>query len=195
MDSDMRRNYPDIWGKYSYEEVLYLDCRGVGDPARDKTLRDHIGTNPLNLEHMAKSQEWKIMYEEAHRLIGQKLTSKKTEKVLVASFCKSGRHRSVATDYVLATMCEEVENITVSLENLSEGTYWSKTCRGECDSCKLATEEAEKTYLKAMKKYEEQWREMPSWGVKTSSEASQPSDGPTRRVEVTHERSRGRSSS
>ena len=36
---------------------------------------------------------------------------------------------------------------------------------------------------------------MPSWGVKTSSEASQPSDGPTRRVEVTHERSRGRSSS
>ena len=39
--SEMRLNYPQYMDWYERAEIVCLDCRGVGDPARDKSLRDH----------------------------------------------------------------------------------------------------------------------------------------------------------
>lgn len=110
-------------GGLKQAEVLYLDCKGVGDPARDKQLRDHVGYSPYNLDNMGKSKEWEYMYQEFNRMISERLHSPNAEKVLILTFCKSGRHKSPASGHVLQDRLQH-EGLDVVLEHLSEGKFW-----------------------------------------------------------------------
>ena len=115
---DFKMNHPGLVADYSNDEILFLDCRGVGDPSRDRNLRDHIGTHPQNLEHMSKAREWEVLYRESNRMISEKLRREDTEKLLVLVFCRAGRHRSVATGHVLCHNLQADGSI-VSLEHMS----------------------------------------------------------------------------
>ena len=50
-----------------------MDCRATGDPASDKSLRDHLGTYPPNMRHTTTNQKWVDWWKEvvpsAHRLL------------------------------------------------------------------------------------------------------------------------------
>ena len=84
---------------------------------------------------MTKSKEWEQLYKSGYLCIMESLLSPKTEKVCVLAFCKSGRHRSVASGDVFTSMFRR-EGLNVTLEHLSKGRFWQNTCGGKCAECK-----------------------------------------------------------
>ena len=56
----LRQNFPQLRSFDS--QVLFLDCRDMHDPGKDKSIRDHLGTYPPNISDMVlnprKSQKW-----------------------------------------------------------------------------------------------------------------------------------------
>ena len=55
----LRENY-DILNGVSDRQILFLDCREMGDPGKDPTLRDHTGMNEANIKHMITAELWKV---------------------------------------------------------------------------------------------------------------------------------------
>ena len=142
---------------------------GVGDPSRDRHLRDHLGIHPQNLDHMSKAREWEGLFKEAHRMISERLRREDTEKLLVLVFCRAGRHRSVATGHVLCHNLQADGSI-VSLDHLSQGSFWRNTCGGECKFCSLEDGKAQSLYDQAMQRYRAQWTSFPP--LESSTEAT-----------------------
>ena len=89
----LRENFPFV-ANLDESQILFVDCRATGDPASDKSLRDHLGTYPPNMRHTTTNPKWVDWWKEvvpsAHRLLTEQ------EEAYVFLFCKSGRHRSVA---------------------------------------------------------------------------------------------------
>ena len=69
------------------------DCREMGDPAKDKSLRDHLGCNYMNLENMVRALQWKILFKDKHQAIHYALKDPRPAKLLVTDFCKGGKRR------------------------------------------------------------------------------------------------------
>ena len=157
---DFKQNHPGLVADYSSYEILFLDCRGVGDPSRDRHLRDYLGIHSQNLDHMSKAREWEGLFKEAHRMISERLRREDTEKLLVLVFCRAGRHRSVATGHVLYHNLQADGSI-VSLDHLSQGSFCRNTCGGECKFCSLEDGKAQSLYDQAMQRYRAQWTSFP----------------------------------
>ena len=166
---DFKLNHPGLVADYSNNEILFLDCRGVGDPSRDRNLRDHIVIHPQNLDHMSKAREWEGLFNEAHRMITESPRREDTEKLLVLVFCRAGRHRSVATGHVLCNNLQ-ADGSVVSLDHLSQGSFWRNTCGGECKSCSLEDSRAQSLYDQAMQRYRTQWTSFPPLEETTESD-------------------------
>ena len=132
----------------------------MGDPARDRNLREHPGINPYNLEHMGKSQEWLRFFREANNLIANVLFRDDSKKLVVFAFCRAGRHRSVAAGHVLS-LCLNDSGFTTSLQHLSQPSFWKYTCGGSCETCGLQETKAKDTYDKAMTRFKNQWDMFP----------------------------------
>ena len=80
----LRENFPFV-ANLDESQILFVDCRATGDPASDKSLRDHLGTYPPNMKHTTTNPKWVDWWKEvvpsAHRLLTEK------EEPYVFLFC------------------------------------------------------------------------------------------------------------
>ena len=128
----LRENY-DILNGVTDRQILFLDCREMGDPGKDPSLRDHIGTNEANIEHMIGAQPWKDWMAEVvphiHNIVKQE------DDVVLFTFCKSGCHRSVANGALIYSMLGDHYDAEVSLQHICDGPNWKYLCGRDCPKC------------------------------------------------------------
>ena len=64
----LRENFPFV-ANLDESQILFVDCRATGDPASDKSLRDHLGTYPPNMKHTTTNPKWVDWWKEAEEAV------------------------------------------------------------------------------------------------------------------------------
>ena len=63
----LRQNFESL-REYKVQQILFLDCREMHDPGKDRSTRDHLGTYPRNLHSMIldpnKNHKWMAFAKE-----------------------------------------------------------------------------------------------------------------------------------
>ncbi|CAE7211787.1 RE1 [Symbiodinium sp. CCMP2592] len=119
----LRQNF-ESFRDYATEQILFLDCRHMNDPGKDKSLRDHLGTYPKNVQAMVLDQKrngkWVAFMKEVvpavHKLIQEN---------------------------------EETYEVQAQLLHLCDGHNWRYLCGG-CAECNWESKEAKSTAEKVM---------------------------------------------
>ena len=101
----LRANFPQLLENIPDKRIIFLDCRATGDPAIDKSTRDHVGWFPFNLENMVRQEQWTKWWKEIHETFHRAIHEE--EEIYVFTFCKSGRHRSLANQRLLQFVVED----------------------------------------------------------------------------------------
>ena len=71
-DGVLRENFPFV-ANLDESQILFVDCRATGDPASDKSLRDHLGTYPPNMKHTTTNPKWVDWWKEVRYLQDPKI--------------------------------------------------------------------------------------------------------------------------
>ena len=171
LDRSMRKNYE---GLFEDREVLYIDCRGITDPADNAKITRHPGYHPVTLTKHVAHPACKGLMAQMVPYLGS-LISKHTKygprrpddtsrkRLAIVDICKTGRHRAPAQNYLTTYIVEKagIEYYPLHLSN--DGVHWSNTCEGRCDRCshksqedkdmaKVACEKAQEMWLKALER-------------------------------------------
>ena len=154
----LRENFPFV-ANLDESQILFVDCRATGDPASDKSLRDHLGTYPPNMKHTTTNPKWVDWWKEvvpsAHRLLTEK------EEAYVFLFCKSGRHRSVANAELMYRAIFDLYDVEgVELDHLCDGPNWKHTCAGKCVDCQWENPQTRPMAEEAVKLARQIWKEV-----------------------------------
>ena len=154
----LRENFPVV-ANLDESQILFVDCRATGDPASDKSLRDHLGTYPPNMKHTTTNPKWVDWWKEvvpsAHRLLTEK------EEAYVFLFCKSGRHRSVANADLMSRAIFDLYDVEgVELDHLCDGPNWKHTCAGKCVDCQWENPQTRPMAEEAVKLARQIWKEV-----------------------------------
>ncbi|CAE7834664.1 unnamed protein product [Symbiodinium sp. CCMP2592] len=155
----LRQNF-ELFRDYATEQILFLDCRHMNDPGKDKFLRDHLGTYPKNVQAMVldpkTNGKWVAFMKEVvpavHKFIQE------NEQCVIFMFCKSGRHRSVSNAKIMYDLIKETYEVEASLLHLCDGYNWRYLCGG-CAECNWESKEARSTAEKVMDFARERWFE------------------------------------
>ncbi|CAE7692632.1 RE1 [Symbiodinium sp. CCMP2592] len=137
----LRQNF-ESFRDYATEQILFLDCRHMNDPGKDKSLRDHLGTYPKNVQAMVldpkTNGKWVAFMKEVvpavHKLIQE------NEQCVIFMFCKSGRHRSVSNAKIFYDLIKETYEVEAKLLHLCDGYNWRYLCGG-CEECNWESKE------------------------------------------------------
>ncbi len=113
------------------ETLLAIDCRGFADPQRILTRVNHIGAWPQHVQSFVAHREFRPWLLEARRRIRAELQSGRVV-LNIATFCKKGRHRSVAGALLLRHCLEQAEGAVVITHRHLADPFW---CRYTCDNC------------------------------------------------------------
>ena len=119
---------------------IAFDCTDLGDPAHDKTLRNHFGGNALIMQHALKDAR-------ARKRVAEKLKSLKRHikhwasvskhqaapRLNVAMMCRSGRHRSVCMAFFLEWCLTDSGFNVFPIVHVNKGT-WGNLC-SSCPPC------------------------------------------------------------
>lgn len=116
-------------GRMGYPSVNVLcDCRIFPDYGQER-LRGHPGGHPVTVAQVARHDNFRPLLRSIHEQWGAPSTESAR---VMAFFCKSGKHRSVAVATILKRICEE-EGLEVDLRHLS-CTRWHGQ-HGSCAAC------------------------------------------------------------
>ena len=135
-DKSFRANYPTLTGS---RKITYVDCTGLKDPGRDRTLHGHRGSHERILNGVAKSHGVDKVMKQAVEGLG---TCKDGHQRLVVAVCKSGRHRSVAvkekTVHAYRSILYRGEDLIGSIDLQNQSDWSNLCCRngrhcGDCD--------------------------------------------------------------
>ena len=145
---------------FTDNQIVFLDCRDMHDPDKDKSTRDHLGTHPKNLHDMIlnprKNHKWMAFAEEVipavHKLIQDQDSS------VIFAFCKSGRHRSVANAKLFQGIIKDLYNVEAGIIHLSDGPNWRHLC-GICDLCNWRDPEAQRVANEVIDKATQKWHD------------------------------------
>ncbi|CAE7327571.1 unnamed protein product, partial [Symbiodinium microadriaticum] len=145
---------------FTDNQIVFLDCRDMRDPDKDKSTRDRLGTHPKNLHDMIlnprKNHKWMAFAEEVipavHKLIQDQDSS------VIFAFCKSGRHRSVANAKLFQEIIKDLYNVEAEIIHLSDGPNWRHLC-GICDLCNWRDPEAQRVANEVIDKATEKWHD------------------------------------
>ncbi|CAE7418365.1 GIP [Symbiodinium sp. CCMP2592] len=156
--TSLRENFPFV-KELDTKQILFVDCRATGDPASNKSLRDHLGVYPLNLQHMTTNPKWLDWWKEvvpsAHRLLTE------VEEAYVFVFCKSGRHRSVANGDMLYRAIFDLYDVeAVEIDHFCDGPNWRHTCGGLCQDCKWDNPETSPLAEEAVRVSQQIWKDV-----------------------------------
>ena len=154
----LRENFPFV-ANLDESQILFVDCRATGDPASDKSMRDHLGIYPPTMKHMTTNPEWVDWWKEvvpsAHRLMTE------VEEAYVFVFCKSGRHRSVANADLMSRAIFDLYDVEgVELDHLCDGSNWKHTCAGKCEDCKWENPQTRPMAEQAVTLVRQIWKEV-----------------------------------
>ena len=139
----LRANFPQLLENIPDKRVIFLDCRATGDPAIDKSTRDHVGWYPPNLENMVRQQQWTKWWMEIHEAFHKAIHEE--EEVYVFTFCKSGRHRSLANQRLLQFIVEDYGVPQWDLTHLNQ--FGKHNCGGGCADCRWQAPDSQKKAL------------------------------------------------
>ena len=128
----LRANFPQLLENIPDKRIIFLDCRATGGPAIDKSTRDHVGWYPFNLENMVKQEQWTKWWMEIHETFHRAIHEE--EEVYVFTFCKSGRHRSLANQRLLQFIVEDYGVPQWDLNHLNQ--FGRHNCGGGCADCR-----------------------------------------------------------
>ena len=165
----LRANFPQLLKNIPDKRIIFLDCRATGDPAIDKSTRDHVGWFPFNLENMVRQEQWTKWWKEIHETFHRAIHEE--EEVYVFTFCKSGRHRSLANQRLLQFVVEDYGVPQWDLNHLNQ--FGRHNCGGGCaEEAPSASEKAMACVDLARKLWKENTEELKA---SKAGEASVPS--------------------
>ena len=119
---------------------LVIDARRFPNPERTHNTL-HIGVHPDIIDQIVRHRNFPqfLKYVRARwRSVIRTRRSRgdSTVSMVIAVYCKSGKHRSVAVAECLREIGQRVQNLNfVGRHDLSENSWGRKICRGTCPEC------------------------------------------------------------
>ena len=151
----LRANFPQLLENIPDKRIIFLDCRATGDPAIDKSTRDHVGWFPFNLENMVRQEQWTKWWKEIHETFHRAIHEE--EEIYVFTFCKSGRHRSLANQRLLQFVVEDYGVPRWDLNHLNQ--FGRHNCGGGCADCRWEAPGAREKAMVCVDLARKLWRE------------------------------------
>ena len=151
----LRANFPQLLENIPDKRIIFLDCRATRDPAIDKSTRDHVGWFPFNLENMVRQEQWTKWWKEIHETFHRAIHEE--EEIYVFTFCKSGRHRSLANQRLLQFVVEDYGVPRWDLNHLNQ--FGRHNCGGGCADCRWEAPGAREKAMVCVDLARKLWRE------------------------------------
>ena len=151
----LRANFPQLLENIPDKRIIFLDCRATGDPAIDKSTRDHVGWFPFNLENMVRQEQWTKWWKEIHETFHRAIHEE--EEIYVFTFCKSGRHRSLANQRLLQFVVEDYGVPRWDINHLNQ--FGRHNCGGGCADCRWEAPGAREKAMVCVDLARKLWRE------------------------------------
>ena len=113
---------------------IIVDARRFRDPHAERETR-HIGVNPTIISEMVHHRNFKAVLLEIKQQWRDCKNAGATDLV-VAVYCRSGKHRSVALAECLKHVAQKLEKMCVhQMKHLSKERWGSRICTGWCTDC------------------------------------------------------------
>lgn len=138
---------------------LLIDARVFPDPEA-LSLTRHTGHHPEIVSRISKHWNFRRWLRGVRKKLVEAIKNADVaaptrNKIVVAVYCRAGKHRSVAASIILERIfkneCWEVPQIT----HLSSVRGWGKSCKGKCEEC---IKEPDPTREDALKNAWEVWQ-------------------------------------
>ena len=151
----LRNNFPHVFSAEVLDKHIgFFDTRAIGDPSSSLNLRHHIGTFPETMLRLFRSARHtgnpcpattatirriaKWVHEQTSDLLFPQASQRPR---VIAIYCKSGRHRSVAIAKIVQHCLHSQGMAAAAVTFASKGKLWRSTCGG-CNDCLGQTEAA-----------------------------------------------------
>jgi len=126
---------------------LVLDARRFPDPGATHNTR-HIGVHPEIIERIVRHWHFTEYLRDVRRKWREvrerrRLQSDRTTSMVIAVYCRSGKHRSIAVAECLKHIGQRVEGLRFNGRNDLSRPRWKNVCRGGCDECSTPSERKE----------------------------------------------------
>lgn len=132
-----RQKWPDV--------DIILDARKFPNFV-NLALTRHIGIHPEILSSIAQHRNFRSYLQDAKQQWTRALTARHQDsaELVVAVYCCSGKHRSVAVAESLAYIGKVVEGMEVKeVRHLSKPHWKTGCCKGNCQECSSASPKRE----------------------------------------------------
>ena len=127
--------------------IILVDARGFKEPHGQRPATHHIGTYYQNLRDIIRHRDFLLGWPPLMMRLRDELLSNDTMRPLIVAFyCKSGKHRSVGLAWALTQILRREHDWNVELWHTMREYWHIGPCR-ECDEC--ATDTPEKLALLA----------------------------------------------
>jgi len=137
---------------------LVLDARGFPD-FQSAQLTRHLGVHPEIIARITGHKRFPRWLQDVKRQwkeISARAEREGEQELVVALYCRMGKHRSVAATECLRYIAETVEGILVEpVLHLSKPRWGKNVCRGGCDECSPFSEERDA----ALERAAQLWRD------------------------------------
>ena len=120
--------------------IRVVSALSLGDPNHDKQLTVHVGRHADIIKGMIDHWVNTNYFNDLVTLVtGGLKEAIRSEKscLILAFYCKSGKHRSVAAAEIVAVLLMHLPQVTVLIDHLSSAE-WQTTpgCKGACQACR-----------------------------------------------------------
>ena len=120
--------------------IRAVSALSLGDPNHDKQLTVHVGRHADIIKGMIDYWQNTNYYNQLVTMVtGGLKEALRSEKScsLLAFYCKSGKHRSVAAAEIVAVLLMHLPQVTVLIDHLSSAEWLTTPgCKGACQACR-----------------------------------------------------------
>mmetsp|Transcript_129429 Transcript_129429/g.224718 ORF Transcript_129429/g.224718 Transcript_129429/m.224718 type:complete len:664 (+) Transcript_129429:91-2082(+) len=116
---------------------LIMDARCFPDPEA-LTLTRHTGHHPEIVSRISKHWNFRKWLWQVRKKLREAVSYGDDEaktKVVVAVYCRAGKHRSVAASLLLQRIFKNDDWDVRPINHLSAQRGWGKSCKGKCEEC------------------------------------------------------------
>ena len=122
---------------------LVLDARNFPDPHHRKITK-HPGFYPENMNRIVENRKFKPFLQDVSKKWRRAVAEQMKQhpglplQMVIAVYCRSGKHRSVAIAECLRYIGETVEGLMFlhPVKHLAKPTWGKNMCKGTCSKCK-----------------------------------------------------------
>ena len=133
-----------LWRSWRFRADLVVDARGFPDPAACAAGYGHTGHHPEIMQRIMNHKNFRTWLRQVkhrfliaaeNRFAMTRAANGSCVDVGLALYCKSGKHRSVATALILRHILRMEQWGVAEVRHLSQ-KYWRGVCvPGRCDEC------------------------------------------------------------